>query len=75
MKPEPFARISFCSRIGSPAINGERAIALLNSSTALGRDFFWMRCALAESAGQACQPRSPGCTALPSAISFLATST
>ena len=26
MKPEPSAFTSFCSRIGSPAMNGERAI-------------------------------------------------
>ena len=26
MKPEPLALTSFCSRIGSPAMNGERAI-------------------------------------------------
>ena len=34
MKPEPSALTSFCSRIGSPAMNGERAIEPVNSLTA-----------------------------------------
>ena len=31
MKPEPSALTSFCSRIGSPAMNGERAIEPVTS--------------------------------------------
>src|SRR5436853_7503299 len=73
MKPEPSAFTSFCSRIGSPAMNGERAIEpviCLMASALLAR---LMKLLLAVAAGQVCHWRSFGLTDWPRPISDLAT--
>ena len=72
MKPEPLALTSFCSRIGSPAMKGERAIEpaiSLMASALLAR---LTRLPAAE-AGQACHCRSSGLTDWPSPMSDFAT--
>src|SRR6478735_7188780 len=75
MKPEPSAFTSFCSRIGSPAMNGERAmepVISLMASALLAR---LMKLPLAVAAGQVCHCRSSGLTDWPRPISDLATRT
>ena len=47
MKPEPLALTSFCSRIGSPAMNGERAIEPAIWVVASGRSLRRMKVLLA----------------------------
>ena len=73
MKPEPSAFTSFCSRIGSPAMNGARAmepVISLMASALLAR---LMKLLLAVAAGQVCHCRSSGLTDWPRPISDLAT--
>ena len=72
MKPEPLALTSFCSRIGSPAMKGARAIEpaiSLMASALLAR---LTRLLLAD-AGQVCHCRSSGLTGWPSPMSDFAT--
>ena len=52
------------SRIGSPAAMDERTMAPTKSLMASGRSLFLMKIALAEAAGQVCQPMSPAPTIL-----------
>ena len=73
MKPEPSAFTSFCSRIGSPAMNGERAIEPVISLMASALLARLMKLLLAVAAGQVCHCRSSGLTDWPSPMSDLAT--
>ena len=75
MKPEPSALTSFCSRIGSPAMNGERAIEPVISLMASGLAGAADEIALAVAAGQVCHCRSSGLTDWPRPMSDLATRT
>jgi hypothetical protein len=68
MKPEPSALTSFNSRIGSPAINGERAIEPAICVVASGRSLRRMKLLLAVAAGQVCHCSSPAPTGCPSAM-------
>ena len=72
MKPEPLALTSFCSRIGSPAMNGERAIEpiTLFMLSSLSRR---IKLLLAVEAGQVCHCRSSALTDWPRPMSDLAT--
>ena len=74
MKPEPLALTSFCSRIGSPAMKGERAIEPITPfmPSPLSRR---MKLLLAVAAGQVCHCRSSGFTVWPRPMSDLATRT
>jgi hypothetical protein len=54
MKPDPLDLISLGSRIGSPAMNGERAIEPVISLKASGRSLRRMKALLAVAAGQLC---------------------
>ena len=54
MKPEPSALTSFGSRIGSPAMKGERAIEPAIWVVASGRSLRRMKVLLAVAAGQVC---------------------
>ena len=54
MKPDPLALTSFGSRIGSPAINGARAIEPATCVVASGRSLRRMKLLVAVAAGQAC---------------------
>ena len=69
MKPDPLALTSFCSRIGSPARNGARAIEPAISVVASGRSLRRMKALLAVVAGQLCHCVSSGLTVWPSPIS------
>ena len=62
MKPEPSALTSFCSRIGSPAMKGARAIEPVTCVVASGRSLRLMKVPLAVAAGQVCHTRSSGLT-------------
>src|SRR5450631_2832116 len=62
MKPDPLALTSFGSRIGSPAINGARAIEPVTSLVASGRSLRRMKLLLADDDGQLCHCRSSGVT-------------
>ena len=75
MKPEPLARTSFRSRIGSPAMKGARAIEPTICVVASGRSVRRMKLLLAVAAGQTCHCTSSGPTDWPSGMSPLATST
>ena len=75
MKPEPSALTSFCSRIGSPAMNGARAIEPVISRIASARWPRLMKLLLALAAGQVCHCRSSGLTDWPRPMSALATRT
>ena len=75
MKPDPLALISFGSRIGSPAMNGERAIEPVISLVASGRSLRRMKVSLAVAAGQVCHSMSLGVTVWPRPMSALATRT
>ena len=75
MNPDPLALISFGSRIGSPAMNGERAIEPVISLVASGRSLRRMKELLAAAAGQVCHIMSLGVTVWPRPISALATRT
>ena len=75
MKPEPLALTSFCSRIGSPAIKGARAIEPAIWVVASGRSLRRMKVLLAVAAGQVCHCRSSGLTVWPRPMSDLATRT
>ena len=75
MKPPPLAMTTLGSRIGSPATRDERTMAPTKSLIASGRSVFLMKVALAEAAGQVCQPMSPAPTTWPVLRSVLATST
>ena len=72
MKPEPLALTSFCSRIGSPAMKGERAIEpiTLFMLSPLSRR---IKLLLAVAAGQVCHCRSSSLTDWPRPMSDLAT--
>ena len=63
MKPEPSALTSFCSRIGSPCINGTRAIEPAIWVWASGLLSRRMKALLAVADGQTCHCRSSGFTA------------
>src|ERR1700712_3325652 len=54
MKPDPFALTSFGSRIGSPAINGERAIEPTICLVASGLSVRLIKLLLVPDAGQDC---------------------
>ncbi len=54
MKPEPSALTSFCSRMGSPAMNGARAIVPVICVLSFGRSLRRMKLELAVAAGQLC---------------------
>ena len=73
MKPEPSAFTSFCSRIGSPAMNGARAIEPVISFIASALLARLMKLLLALAAGQVCHCRSSGLTDWPRPMSDLAT--
>src|ERR1700678_310076 len=75
MKPDPLALISFGSRIGSPAIKGERAIEAVISLMALERSLRRMKELLAVAAGHVCHDISLGVTVWPRLMSDLATRT
>src|SRR5580704_5365913 len=75
MKPEPVLLTSFCSRIGSPAMTGSRAIEPAIWVGASGRSGFLMKLLLAVADGQVCQAMSSGLTVWPRPMSDLATST
>ena len=75
MKPDPSALTSFCSRIGSPAMNGARAIEPATWVVASGRSPRRMKLLLAVAAGQVCHCRSSGLTDWPRPMSDLATRT
>ena len=75
MKPEPSAFTSFCSRIGSPAMKGARAIEPTTSVVASGRSLRRMKMLLAVAAGQVCHCRSSGLTVWPRPMSDFATRT
>ena len=71
MKPEPSAFTSFCSRIGSPAMNGARAIEPTIWVVASGRSLRRMKMLLAVAAGQVCHCISSGLTDWPRPMSDL----
>ena len=75
MKPEPLALTSFGSRIGSPAMKGERAIEPAIWVVASGRSLRRMKVLLALAAGQVCHCMSSGVTVWPRPMSALATRT
>ena len=75
MKPEPLALTSFCSRIGSPVMKGERAIEPTMSFMASALSLRRMRVLLAVAAGQVCHCRSSAFTVWPRPMSDLATRT
>ncbi len=75
MKPDPSALTSFCSRIGSPAMKGARAIEPATCVVASGRSLRRMKVLLAVAAGQVCHCRSSGLTDWPRPMSALATRT
>jgi hypothetical protein len=75
MKPEPSAFTSFSSRIGSPAMNGARAIEPANWLVASGRSLRRMNVLLEVDAGQVCHCMSSGLTVWPRPMSDLATRT
>jgi hypothetical protein len=75
MKPDPSAFTSFCSRIGSPAMKGARAISPTIWVVASGCSLRRMKMLLAVAAGQVCHCRSSGLTDWPRPISDLATRT
>jgi len=68
MKPDPSAFTSFCSLIGSPAMNGERTIEPVMSLTASARPARLMKLP-AEALGQVCHCRSSALTDCPRPIS------
>ncbi len=72
MKPDPSAFTSFCSRIGSPAMNGERAIEPVMSLMASARLTRLMKL-LADAVGQVCHCRSSALTDWPRPMSDFAT--
>jgi hypothetical protein len=75
MKPDPSALTSFCSRIGSPATKGARAIQPVICVVASGRSARRMKVLLAAVAGQVCHCISSGFSDRPSPMSDFATST
>ncbi len=75
MKPDPVDLTSFGSRIGSPAIKGERAIEPAIWVVASGRSLRRIKLLLAVAAGQVCHCTSSGVTAWPRPMSDFATST
>src|ERR1700732_1836443 len=75
LKPDPLALIVFGSRIGSPAIKGERAIEPAIWVVASGRSLRRMKVLLVDAAGQLCHCISLGVTVWPRPMSDLATST
>ncbi len=75
MKPEPLALTSFGSRIGSPAMKGERAIEPAISLVASARSVRRMKLLLAAPAGQLCHCRFSGLTVWPRPMSDFATRT
>ena len=75
MKPEPSALTSFCSRIGSPAMNGARAIMPVTSASPFDRSLRWMKLELVVAAGQLCHCRCSGFSDWPRLMSDLATRT
>src|SRR6478736_3054459 len=75
MKPDPSARTSFWSRIGSPAMKGARAIEPTTSFMASGLSLRRMKLLLAVADGQVCHCRSSDLTDWPRPISDLATRT
>jgi hypothetical protein len=72
MKPDPVAFTSFGSRIGSPAINGERAIEPTTSLVASGRSLRRIKLALAVAAGHVCHWTSSPVTYWPRPMSDFA---
>src|SRR6185312_12030439 len=72
MKPDPLALTSLGSRIGSPAMNGERAIEPTIWLAASGCSLRRMKMLLAVAAGQLCHCRSSGLTDWPRPMSDLA---
>ena len=58
MKPEPLARMTLASRIGSPLMNGVRTIAPVKSSIALGLSDLRMKLGPAAAVGHTCHPMS-----------------
>src|SRR6185312_16682262 len=75
MKPDPLALTSLGSRIGSPAMNGERAIEPTIWLAASGCSLRRMKLLLAVAAGQVCHCRSSGLTDWPRPMSDFATRT
>src|SRR4051794_39486244 len=73
MKPEPLAWTSLGSRIGSPAINGARAIQPAIWVVASGRSLRRMKLLLAVEAGQLCHCTFSGVTEKATAKSEFAT--
>ncbi len=75
MKPDPSALTSFCSRIGSPAMKGARAIQPATCVVASGRSPRRMKLLLVDEAGHVCHCRSSGLSEWPRPMSALATRT
>jgi hypothetical protein len=75
MKPDPSALTSFCSRIGSPAMNGARAIQPATCVVASGRSPRRIKVLLFDDAGHVCHCRSSGLSDWPRPMSALATRT
>jgi hypothetical protein len=62
MKPDPSAFTSFCSRIGSFLMKGDRAIDPTSSLGASGRSLRRIKLVLALAAGHVCHSKSSGLT-------------
>ena len=75
MKPEPLALTSFGSRIGSPVMNGARAMEPAIWVVASGRSLRRIKLLLAAPVGQVCHWRLSGVTVWPRPMSDFATST